>query len=432
MSENLSGKAFTVFDHFGLFAGLAQRLARSGATVFYCTPVDRRDRLNEAVIGEGLEGVQWIDEIWDRKKDTDCFVFPDIRHAGLQNELRDQGFPVWGSHGGMRLEQARIFFLKKLSELGLDVPPHEVIQGITNLRLFLEDKKDIWIKMSKWRGSWETSHWRGMEEDGHKLDSWAMKFGGMKERMKFICFPKIETDLEIGADTYCVDGQWPSMMLHGIEKKDAAYFSAVTPREEMPEQMLPIMEAFSPFLKDMGYRNQWSMEVRVKDDENFFIDATTRGGLPSTNTFLAAKNTAEVIFYGARGEFVEIDYGFKFSAECMVTVKPSCDEWNTLNLEPEVKEAFLTQQCCQVDGQLWFPPLESEGAGHLGWLLSVGNTPEEALEKMNELADALPDGANAEVEDLADIIREIDSEQSQGIKFTDAKMPEPEIVLQPS
>jgi hypothetical protein len=330
---------------------------------------------------------------------------------------------------GMELEQSRGFFLRKLKELGLDVPPHTVVVGLSNLAAFLKDKKDVWIKVSKWRGTWETSHWRSWDEDAHNLDLWSVKWGAIKESVKFICFAKIETELEIGADTYCVDGQWPSNILHGIEKKDSAYFSAVTPREKMPEELLPIMDAFSPFLKEVGYRNQWSMEVRVKPPKNYFIDATTRGGLPSTASFLAAKNVDEVIYHGARGEFVDIDYGFKFSAECMVNMKGSEHAWGTAVLPPEVRKNLLFQQCCDEDGQLWYPPLHTEG-NTIGWLRSTGDSPKEVLVNMNKLADALPDGLDAQVEDLAAVIREIEAEGEQGIKFTDAKMPDPAIVLE--
>lgn len=115
----------------------------------------------------------------------------------------------------------------------------------------------------------------------------------------------------------------------------------------------------------------------------------------------------------------------------MVTSKSDHHDWATVELEPEVREALLAQQCCEVDGQLWYPPFESSG-NHLGWLRSVGDTPKEVLEKMNELSDALPDGVDASVEELADVIREIESEQEQGIHFTSAEMPNPEIVLEPS
>lgn len=430
--SDLSNKVFAVCDHRGLFCTTAIRLAQTGAKVFYNLPEDRRDTLNDAIICDGISGIEVVESLWDVKDKVDCFVFPDIRRCGEQEELRKQGKAVWGSQKGMILEQDRLFFLEQLKDLGLDVPPYEPIKGLANLAAFLKDKEDVWIKVSKWRGSWETFHWRNWNQDAHFIDQWAVRFGGLKNHITFITFPKIETDLEIGADTYCVDGQWPSLMLHGIERKDAAYFSAVTEREQMPEQLLPIMEKFSPLMKSFGYRNQWSMEVRVTESENFFIDATTRGGLPSTASFLSAKNFAEVIYEGARGNFAEIDYGYKFSAEVMVKLQGQRGAWETAELTPEVREAMLLQNFCEVDGQPWFPPDEDDPVSDVGWLFAVGNTPKEVLERMNTLADALPDGADANVESLADVIREIESEKQEGIHFTDLEMPEPDVVLQES
>jgi hypothetical protein len=422
-------------DHHGLFLGLALRLGDSGAKVWYQTPQDRRDFLNDAVIGAGLKdrGVFCTDDFWLHKSEIDTFVFPDLRHCGEQLELRSQGLSVWGAGRGMELELDRLFFLEKLKEFGLDVPEYEVVDGVTALREYLEDKEDIWIKLSKWRGSWETFHWRSWDQDSHRLDSWAVKFGGLKEHVTFICFPKIETDLEIGADTYNVHGKWPATMLHGIERKDEAYFSAVTATKDMPEQLLPIMEAFSPFLKEVGYACQWSMEARIKEALSFFIDATTRGGLPSTASFLKAKNVPEIIYYGARGELVEPDYPFKFSAECMVKINGEPGAWDTIVLDPEVREELMLCDSCEVDGQVWFPADDGGAAiNEIGWLRATGDTPIDVAKRMNELADLLPDGADASVEALADVFREIESEHEQGIQFTEQKLPDPEIVLEPS
>ncbi len=427
--SDLSHKCFCVVDHHGLFVDIARRLAESGSRVFYHTPEDKRDLINDAVVGAGLPGVTCCDDFWLVKDHVDCFVFPDIRHEGEQKELRDQGFAVWGAGAGMNLELDRLFFLEKLEELGLDVPPYTVIYGLDDLTKFLKDKENIWIKFSKWRGSWETTHWRNWKQDVHNLDYWAVKFGGIKENVIFICFPKIETDLEIGADTYCVNGKWPSLMLHGIERKDEAYFSAVTPRNKMPEELLPIMDAFSPYLKEVGYACQWSMETRVKKPKNYFIDATTRGGLPSTATFLKARNVPEIIFYGAHGELIDPDYGFKFSAECMVKISGHQGAWETIDLPDEVKQNLMLADYCEVKNQVWFPADEEGQITEIGWLVAVGNTPKEVAARMNELADMLPDGADASVEALADVFREIEKEHEEGIKFTDQPMPEPDVVL---
>ena len=192
------------------------------------------------------------------------------------------------------------------------------------------------------------------------------------------------------------------------------------------------MEAFSPYLREVEYRNQWSMEVRVKEPKNFFIDATTRGGLPSTASFLRAKNIPEVIYHGARGEFVDIEYGFKFSAEAMVKIGGKPGLWATAVLDHEVRASLMLSEFCEVKGQVWFPSDEHEPVDEIGWAITTGDTPKECLERMNALSDSLPDGLDANVEAISDVIREIESEQESGIQFTEHDMPSPEIVLEES
>lgn len=435
---NLNQVTFLLHDKGGLFIPVARRLAESGAKVYYHTPPDRRDQINEAIIGDGFSKsehgpIEVVEEYESVITKVDTFVFPDVRFAAKQKFLRSLGYSVWGAGDGMSLELDRQFFLNKLSELGLDVPKFDVVVGLGALRKYLDGKEDIYIKTSKWRGSWETACFRSYEEDGGLLDVWAMRFGGLQELIRFICFPKIETDLEIGADTYCIDGEWPDLMLHGIEAKDAAYFAAVTPREKMPEPLLPIMEAFSPYLRECQYRQQWSMEVRVKEPYHYFIDATARGGLPSTGSqILAMTNLPEVVYHGARGELVQPKYDALFTAECMVSCHGQENAWHTEKFNPKLRPHLMLMDYCMVNNQPWWPAEDNGSITEIGWLVSKGQTPEECLRSMNELADDLPDGCDAAVESLASIIREIDSEADAGIKFTDAPLPPAEIVLEPS
>jgi hypothetical protein len=432
--NELSDKTIAVVDH-GVFLPLARCLAKSGARVIYHNPswADSYPTINKGIIGNGFPDIECVLDIWEVKNSVDAFVFPDIFHAGLQKELRAQGFAVWGAGDGMKLEINREYFMKMLGSLGLDVPRFEKIVGLRMLREYLADKKDIWIKMSRWRGSWETTHWRSYKEHGHLLDLWAVRFGGIKEMVTFLCFHKIDTTLEIGADTICVDGRWPKLMLHGIEAKDRAFLSAVTKQSDMPEELMPIMEAFSPFLKTVKYRQQWSMEVRVTEDAAYFLDATCRGGLPSTGSqILAMENLAEVIFYGAHGEFIEPEYNCKFTAECMVSIKGRQGSWETIVLPDELKDHVMLSDCCFVKGQPWFPAAEDDTISEIGWLVATGDTPTETAKSMNLLADLLPDGADAAVESLADIIREIESMTESGIEFTDQPLPDAEVVLEES
>lgn len=433
MASDFSKITFCVADH-GFFLPLARRLAESGARVLYHNLgwAKSNPSINDGIIGNGYADIECVLDLWAIKKEVSCFVFPDVGHMGLQKELASQGFPVWGAKGGMRLEIEREFFLKKLAELGLDVPTFRRVVGVTALADYLRNRKDIWIKVSRWRGSWETRHWRSWEEDAGKLDAWAVKFGGIKEMIPFLCFDKIGTKMEIGCDTFNVDGQWPEYVLHGIEKKDEAYMAAVTKRDEMPVELLAIMDAFSPWLKTQKYRNQWSMEVRVADDGNYFLDATTRGGLPSTaSQLLAVSNLPELILAGASGEFVEPEYNCKFTAECMVKICGDYNTWETIQLPEELKPFLMLSDCCEVKDQPWFPADDSP-IEEIGWLVATGDTPTETAQLMNSMADLLPDGANASVESLADIIREIEEMEAKGIPFTDHPMPSPEVVLEES
>lgn len=430
MSCDLPNTTFCVIDHgFGL--PIARRLAAEGSRVLYYTPWEKAyPVLNEAIIGDGFPEIKRCNDFWVRKDEIDVFVFPDVYHQGLQQELRSQGKAVWGSGNSMRLELDRQFFLGTLKDLGLDVPKFELVIGLYALSQYLQTREHVFIKISRWRGSWETFHWRSWDEDGHRLYDWSVKFGGAKDKMHFLCFDQIDTKLELGCDTFNINGQWPKTVVHGIEKKDSAYFAAVTPFKDMPPEITHIMEAFSPVLKKLGYACQWAMEVRVAENGNFFIDATTRMGLPSTaSQLLNMKNFPEVVYHGAHGEITQPEYEKEFTAECMVKIKSNPGSWETIVPDDALKKNFMPYDCCMIDGQLWFPP-DEHSIDELGWLVASGNTPTECAEEMNRLADLLPDGADAAVESLADIVREIEEAEEKGITFTDQEMPEPSVVLE--
>lgn len=431
MAEDFSTRTVLVADH-GLFLPLARRLAKDFARVLYYSPWEKSwPTLHDACLGLGFENVERCNDIWRVQEQVDLFCFPDLYHDGLQAELRAQGKRVWGAGNAMRLELDREFFMRKLGELGLAVAPHKKVIGISELAAYLKDHDDVFIKLSKFRGDFETEHWKSWDEDAYKLDQWAVHFGPFKEQVPFLVFDKIETKLEIGADSYYSGGRWPRLVAHGIESKDKSYLASITKREDLPEELGHIMDAFSPFLAERGYSCQWSMEVRVTDDEAYFTDATCRGGLPSSATFLNASNVSEVIYAGAGGDFVEIEYPFKFSAECMITLCHGENEWVALRTDKDLEPHLNLFNCCQADGKYWFPPnraLQKE----IGWLFAAGDTPKETILKMIEAAALLPDGVKVETESLADVLKTIKDEEADGMSFTDQPLPEPEIVLAPA
>lgn len=415
----------------GLFLPFARRMAENCKRVIFHNP-DRRSfpSIKQGTVGDGFPDIEHSLDFWPYLDEIDLFCFPDIGQSGLQAHLESIGKSVWGSRRGDSLEIRRQYFMATMKELGLQVPEYKSLTGLNALADYLFARSDQYVKISRWRGDMETTHWRNWKMDAGWLDWMAVNLGPLKEHMVFLVFPAIDTPLEIGGDTYCVDGQWPDVMLNGLEHKDTTYFSAVTERGDMPEQIQKILTAFSPFCEQRRYRNQWSMEVRVKNDAAYFIDATCRSGMPSSaSQQLLWNNFAEIIWAGANGELVQPDPVAKFSIECMVTSKTGKDCWDVVELPTALERSVRFSNCAMVDACYAFAPDEFH-SGELGWLCAIGDTPKETLETAKDLADQLPDGLDANIENLTGLIKEIEIGEQQGIPFTESTLPEPAEVIE--
>jgi hypothetical protein len=415
-----------VIDH-GLFLPVAFRMAEECKRVLYHTPCEKAfATLNDHIIGDGFSEIERCEDFWKIKNEVDLWIFPDIQHSGLQLELESQGFAVWGSRNADSLEINREKFHRVLKEVGLPVPKYEVIKGLGNLRVFLKDKTDRYIKISKYRGTMETTHWRDYDLDSGWLDGMAVKLGPAQDLLKFLVFEPIDTPVEVGGDTYCVDGNWPGIMLHGDEEKDKSYLGAVTPFNEMPKELQDIMLAFSPILAKDRYRNQWSMETR----DGRFTDATCRGGLPSTGSQLYTwKNFPDIVWHGANGELVEPEPRYMFSAESILNLKGKKEEWGKIRLPDELWQHALLAGCCEIDGAICFPS-DGSGDSEVGWLQAGGDTPEEAIEGLKELEKILPEGMSTELHCFIDLLDGIKKAEKEGIPFGEGGVPDPAMMVE--
>lgn len=427
--KEIGDVTFLVVDA-GLFLPMARRLAEDAKRVIFYNP-DRRSfpSLRQAAIGDGFPDIEITLDLWDEIDEIDCAVFPDIGNAGIQLHLESMGIPVWGSRGGDRIELDREYFLGMLGEIGIDVPEYTVKTGLTELTNHLYDLEDQYIKVSRWRGDMETAHWRNWKLDKGWLDKLAVTLGPLKEYVRFLVLPAIDTPLEIGADTYFVKDDWPSTMISGIEAKDLCYFGSVMEREKMPKEITAILTAIKPFLAEQRYCNQISFEVRVKDDKAFYIDATQRGGMPSSaSQQLLWSNFPEIVWAGANGELVDPIPEAKFSIEAMLTSKPEKDTWDVAEIPKSLERWCRFSYCSFVEGCYAFPPEEFHN-GELGWLCAIGDTPRQTLDAIKGLADQLPDGITAHIEEMVALINEVESAESEGIKLTEQAMPEPAEVI---
>ena len=142
----------------------------------YWTPWETSfPRLKDSVIGDGYPDLIATESIEGVKDECDLFIFPDIGYADLQDELIKSGKAVWGCRQADELEALRGKFLDVLKTTNLPVPKFKKVKGLTALKLFLKDKENQFIKVSTYRGDFETFHFRSISEDEGVLDSWSVQ-----------------------------------------------------------------------------------------------------------------------------------------------------------------------------------------------------------------------------------------------------------------
>ena len=413
----------------GLFVNVARRLASEFKHVYY-TPAAWETafpRIADAVIGDGYPEIEWVESLFEVVDKCDLIVFPDIGFAALQEYLVKQGKPVWGSRHADGLEARRGMFLKTLKTTNLPVPKYQIFKGITNLRLALESKEDVYIKVSTYRGDFETAHFRSMEEDAGLLDGWCIRMGPLSEQFKFFVFEQIDTTIEDGCDTWCIDGQWPKTVIHGMECKNKGFLATFAELSDMPEPVRKVNEEFGPILASYGYRGPFSSEVRITEDgKGYFIDPTCRYGSPPHQIQCEMiGNMGEIVWQGANGICVEPEQLARFGVQAAFEF--TRNKWNVFKIPESIAAHVRIASSCMVDGAICVPPDHDEPEG-IGWLCATGSTIEYAIHNLNEYAKEMPAGATVEIDALADLLKEAHAAEEEGMKFAN-NVPEPASVI---
>lgn len=415
-----------VVDH-GLFPHIALAMAEQCETVFYCGPSEKvMRRFEDDAVGDGFEKIRRIESPFQVEDIADVFVFPDTGFRYEQLKLLKDGKAVWGHHGADVLECHKGEFLNVLAKLGMEVPPHTVVKGFDKLVAHLRDKEDKWVKVSKWRGDWETFHWRNETLDGDFLRGHPYNRCPARALFTFYIFDKIDTTIEDGIDTWCIDGKWPKNVLHAMERKDKSLLGAIQPMKDIHESVRFVNDKFGPYLgENFGYRGPFSTEVRPP----YFIDPTCRfGSPPSQLQTVLIKNLPEVIYRGALGEVVEPEHDDVFGAQVLITADRDKEEYLTFDMDPELRPFVKSAFCFEIDGIVRIAPNPLENWA--GWLVATGKSVRHVVDLLKERKEMLPPGFDCDITSLADLLRELEDAEKKGIEISDHEVPPQEIVLE--
>ena len=375
-----------------LFASMAERFARDfGRTLLWIPHAGSFPTINRGLVGLGLKGVERVDSVFGPHfESVDLFLFVDLGHAPLQIQLEKMGKRVFGTRNGEEMEVYRELCKKHMESIGLPVQPWTILKGITKLREYLKTHKDVHIKIDLWRGLTESFFSPSYEVVETKLDAIAHDMGAFKEELDFIVEENLPDCVEIGTDTFCIDGQYPEATLIGLEIKDQFYAGQMTKFSELHPVLRRWNEAMSPIFAKYGYRCSLSNELRITDDlKDYCIDATCRAPSPPSELWQELfVNLSDIAWYGAEGIVVEPKPAAKWGVE--VIIKSPWAKEHTLPVDFDEKYAQqIKLYNPAIVGGRRYVVCQEEDMAEVGAVVGWGNTLDEALDHAREAGESI-------------------------------------------
>ena len=382
--SDISKKTLIIADH-GLYTYVAQHLGKYFGKVQYLNPrAEPYSRSPQNNIGQGLPGVEFIDNMWDYIDKADCLFFPDIYDGELQAFLREKGYLVCGAGKCEILELDKAHFKEILDDVGLPVPYTYRAEGLDETWEFLKDKEpgSYFVKNGEiHRGDWETVKFQNKYQFELYLNKKRQELGVRGNDIELLIERKIKSACEVGPDGFMLDGVMAPYSMVGYEVKDEGYVGKAF--EKLPKIILDVNEKLKPvFQKIGGYAGPFSQELRITEGGKAYpIDLTCRCPSPPTGAELAVygKSYAEAIWSLANGKMPELKReDGDFGAE--IVLASNWHENNELHVGmPKDMKGIMLKNAVRRKGEYYCIP--NDNAGVFGSVVGAGKTLKEATDK---------------------------------------------------
>ena len=375
-----------------LFASMAERMSRAfGRTLLYIPHAGSFPTMNHALVGYGLPGVELVESVFGPHfEEVDLFLFCDLGHAPLQIQLEKMGKRVFGTRNGEEMEVYRELCKEHMESLGLPVQPWTVITGVDALREYLKEHEEVHIKINRYRGVTESFFSPSYSVVETKLDAIAQDLGAFKNVLEFIVEENLPSCVEIGVDTFCVDGKYPETTLIGLEIKDQFYAGKIVKFSGLHPVLRRWNEAMAPMFAKYGYRCSLSNELRITEDlKDYCIDATCRAPSPPSELWQELfTNLPEMVWGAAEGKVVEPVPAAKWGVEVIIKSAWAKDHWLPVEYDPQFERQIKLYNCAVVDGKRYVVS-QDEDMAEVGAVVGWGDTLQEAIAHCQKAGDSI-------------------------------------------
>jgi hypothetical protein len=398
MSDNLKTKTVLLVDN-GLFHNWALKLAQSFGRVLYYSPWQSGfPSQKQTRLGDGFAGVERCNYPQAVEDEIDLFVFVDLFQADWQARLRAQGRRVWGMGDSEDVELERWAFRQWCERNGLKLNPAKLVTGMDALRAYLQERKDVFVKMARGinRGDMETWKWKGEFISTPRLDQQVYDLGSFKDDTEFLVEDEQKDAIELGEDLFTVDGQWPEFIMQGMEIKGLGTVGIVKPYAQLPQCLRDFNSKLAKVFKADTARTFFCMEGLYNKARQYTpMDPCVRLGSPS-NELLAEMfdGWAETLWWGAEGKMVSPKPVAKYGIVAMAYNENSGKNWQPLKYPPSMDRWVKLRNPYAIGGKRYAVPQGSPT--NLAGIVGTGKTLLEAAAAMGEHAQAV-DGNQVEI-----------------------------------
>jgi hypothetical protein len=424
---DFSDKIALVLDQ-GCYTHVAQRLARDFGMVYYWSswPFNYPNKQDKS-IGSGLEdeGVERVDHYQDILKSVSkeklLIVIADGNTGPFVEDLRGQGYRIWGTGRGERLEYSRKFAKRLMKELKMPVNDYDIVMGVEKARLYLKDAKNEgkFVKHDV-RGQFETFQNEKWKLSEPIFENIANDLGATGHEFEFMFESPIPDAVEYGYDGFCIDGKFPESSISGIEIKDSGYLGHVKPMKDISPLITDALYKLQPFLSKTKYRQCISTESRInKKKESFVIDFTNRFPSPPGEIYEELwENFSDIIWFGAEGILVEPKFSGKYAAQAIIqSTWAAGDGVQPIFVPKEIRNQVKLKNLYKANDTYYFLPVGG-GYTEIGGVVAIGDSVDECFEKLKKYSDMVEGyKLNINVGSIDKAQSEIKKGESLGIKF---------------
>lgn len=409
-----------MFVDSGLFAEIAVQASNHFKHLYFYNPsqINPFPSSKDVTIGTGFENITVIQNFEDYKGSCDLFWYPDIFQGAQQEELKSQGFPVWGLGETEWLERDRFKANEWQKKSGLPTPERIKVVGIDEARKL---PKGWHLKINDFRDDAETFKKLGNPLMESFWDKLSLTLGHRKNTYEFMAEKDIPDAVEAGVDIYTVNGKYPKFGLCGIEEKGAGYAGKITLLDGLPPSLKKVNDELKKVFTEEKTKTNFSTEVRVTEDQNgYLIDPCMRlGNPPHQSEMEIIGNMPEIAWAGANGDLVEPEIKARYCAQTTMTSEFAEEGEIAFEIPEKIKQFVKIKNVCKNDGTYYFIQNKGSKINTVGSIIGLGNTLDEAIKNCKENASQVKAfGLEIDIYALDDLKKEIIKSYKYGINLS--------------